>query len=296
MGFPTDTSDRSQLNTVKTQNLPDNNERFISPERHRTVVEVITDSCLNLALDQEFLVPEGGATQEVLIKSSNLDHETEWLGVTGIPSFQDYISNYVATNAPSPNNATYTQRGVSERATQTEVNNGTESGSTSILFVSPPELTTYVENYVANNSSEVSGATTTTSGIVEIATITDVNNNNNTGESGETVVITPSLLNSSISYQSVDFSDNINTTKEVGFYGKVELDIQFNTSEISSISYQTRAGGTTTYNTQTNLTDVNNFFSSVTDGTTNYLLLSCTFNAAWDGLASVMIKTKQLLS
>lgn len=296
MGFPTGTSDRAALNLNKANNLPDNTERLISPAKHRTVVEDLILSCLNLNQDQEFLVPEGGALQEVLIKTSNLDHETGWLDVTGITSFQNYITQYVATNAPSPPNANYTQKGVSERATFAEVSGGTASGTTSVLFVAPPELVTYVQNYVANNSSEVSGATTTTAGIVEIATVTDINNSNDTGDSGETVVVTPSLLNNLLPYSPLDLSSNINTTKEVSFYGKVELDIHLPTGEIDSVVYKTRSEGTTTYNDEPTLTDVNNFFAAVTDGTVNHLLVSVTFNSSWDGISSVMIRTKQILS
>lgn len=167
MGFPTGTSDRLALNTNKLTNLPDNTTRLISPAKHRTVVEDLINSCLNLNDDQEFLVPEGGALQEVLIKTSNIDHQTDWSDVTGITSFQNYISQYVATNAPSPNNASDIIKGISERATFAEVSGGTRNGNTGAeLFVSPPELTTYVQNYVStyvtNNTPQIAASAETT--------------------------------------------------------------------------------------------------------------------------------------
>lgn len=68
------------------------------------------------------------------------------------------------------------------------------------------------------------------------------------------------------------------------------LSVNFNLSEIDSVSYRTRNAGSTTWNTEANIGEINDFITNnVTLGNKFYLELTVIFDVAWNQEAQVSV-------
>lgn len=82
--------------------------------------------------------------------------------------------------------------------------------------------------------------------------------------------------------------DSFVSSKEIGFSDFTEFtEIQFNSSEIGALTFETRIAGSTVYTTRADLAALN-IFSKATNFF--YLRISATF-PSWDGQSDVNIKS-----
>lgn len=204
----------------------------------------------------------------------------------------DELITFIESQGITVDDASYTVKGISERATQSEVNAGTATGGTgAVLFVAPPELVAYVTNYVATNAPVPADATTTVTGIVELATDAEIQSGTDTGGDGP-LVVQPSQLKAQIQEQEVQFSSNVITTQEIAFFGAKNIEsIHFDITQIDSVSYQTRTG-TGSYTSRADLAAVNSVLNANVG--IIYLQISATFDASYNGVASALLKVISL--
>ena len=142
----------------------------------------------------------------------------------------------------------------------------------------------------------VDDATETVKGIVEISDNTEINNGTDIGATGATVVVIPSQLQSLINPLQIQFESNVITTKEFAFVGNTRfLSLDFAVTEIDSIDIETRTAAGTTYTSRADLTALNSFSESIGASTVGYVRLSANYDAAYEGRATALIKSKPLL-
>lgn len=71
----------------------DNTTREISELDGRTVLKDLNASALNYIDDFDKLVPQGGVTEQILVKRSNIDWDDEWMDLSGLTQYQDLKNN-----------------------------------------------------------------------------------------------------------------------------------------------------------------------------------------------------------